>query len=290
MPQGKLKGRSLDSLLDVATPLTNLFTYSRRKIKLPEKKILIITSCTKNKTPTLAPRKLLSAELWEGDDERTLRDFGELEQYRVRAGELYRGRQHQQVMEAVAQLRQVFGPEVVDLKIISAGFGLVDETEKLPPYDATFNNLPASQITKIARNLGIPQKANQFMANHQYYDCAFFLLGESYLQTLELPFAQLPNFPCLFLTGPSSHKKVPRRQPYRFVRVGQDDAISFSYNLVGLKGYLFKLFVYYLVGNTFTTVVDEVALVEAHSRLTNFLANPNATEFLEILKPIKGTS
>ena len=143
-------------------------------------------------------------------------------------------------MQGVELLRQTFGPDVVDVKIVSAGFGLVDEDQLLPPYNATFAGLSSSTIQTVAQRLNIPEKIYALMSGP--YTCAFFLLGDSYLLSLGLPCPTQPAFPCLFLAGPSNHKRIPRRSPYRFVRVGQDDSIAFSYNLVGLKGQLFKLF------------------------------------------------
>src|SRR5690349_18980591 len=101
------------------------------EVETPPGKILIVTSCTKDKDNryNLAQHQQLSSDqLWdEGCDDRAARNFGDLEKYRIPAGQLYRGRQHLQLMQGVELLRQVFGPNSVDVKIISAGFGVVDE-------------------------------------------------------------------------------------------------------------------------------------------------------------------
>src|SRR5579884_2413983 len=128
-------------------------------------KILIVTSCTKDKDipDSVSPQQQLQPDvLWdEKTDDRTKRDFGPLEQHRVEAGKLYRGRQHLQLMQGVKVLRQAFGHAVVDVKIISAGFGLVDEDQPLPPYNATFAGQSSSTIQTIAQRLGIPQKMKE---------------------------------------------------------------------------------------------------------------------------------
>ncbi len=102
--------------------------------------------------PVLPPQQWLQPEqLWdEGNDDRAVRNFGDLEQYRVPAWKLYRGQQHLQLMQGVELLRRTFGRSVVDVKIISAGFGLVSEDQPLPPYNATFANLSAAKIATIA--------------------------------------------------------------------------------------------------------------------------------------------
>src|SRR5438445_10258246 len=105
----------------------------RTESETPPGKILVVTSCTKDKTiPPLGPglHQLTPDQLWdEQDDDRVTRNFGELEKYRVPVGQLYRGRQHLQLMKGVELLRQTFGHSVVDVRIISAGFGLVSEEQ-----------------------------------------------------------------------------------------------------------------------------------------------------------------
>ncbi len=272
--------------------LSNTFAHEdvHPELDAPPGKILIVTSCTKDKMiPPLGPNlhQLRDDQLWdEQDDDRVTRNFGELDEYRVPASQLYHGRQHLQLMQGINLLRQTFGHTVVDLKIISAGFGLVSEEQPLPPYNATFTDLSPSKILTIAQRLRIPQKINGLMLDS--YDCAFFLLGDSYLLSLGLPFPQKPNFPCLFLAGPSSHKRVPRRAPYYFVRVGQDDSIAFSYNLVGLKGQLFKLFAEQVVAPFHR--IPSTALrsdMSAGERLSDFLKTPTPQQFLRIISPFR---
>lgn len=275
--------------------LSNIFVSEevQTEVEAPPGKILIVTSCTKDKKnpPNLAQHRQLSADrLWdEGCDDRTARNFEELEDYRIPAGELYRGKQHTLLMQGVEALRRAFGHSVVDVKIVSAGFGLVDEKQPLPPYNATFADLPTSKILSIAQRLRIPEAVNQLVKNGDY-NCAFFLLGESYLLSIGLPFTCVPGFPCLFLSGPSSRKRVPRRSPYRFVRVGQDDSIAFSYNLVGLKGQLFKLFAEQIikpVPQTPSSVLKSDST--KRERLQSFFDDPTPQRFLDIVKPFKQT-
>ena len=122
------------------------------------------------------------------------------------------------------------------------------------------------------------------------YDCAFFLLGESYLLSIGLPFTQTPKFPCLFLSGPSSRRRVPRRVPYRFVPVGQDDSVAFSYNLVGLKGQLFKLFAEQIIhpDHRTSSTIFKNDLTKG-KRLEGFLANSSSQQFLDIIEPFRQT-
>jgi hypothetical protein len=273
--------------------LSNIFVNEevQTEVEAPPGKILIVTSCTKDKENryNLAQHQQLSSDrLWdEGCDDRAARDFEDLEEYRIPAGELYRGRQHILLMQGVEALRQAFGHSVVDVKIVSAGFGLVDEKQPLPPYNATFADLSTSKILPIAQRLRIPEAVNQLIKDGNY-SCAFFLLGESYLLSIGLPFPDAPGFPCLFLSGPSSHKRVPRRAPYRFVPVGQDDSIAFSYNLVGLKGQLFKLFAEQIIKPVPQTPSSVLKNDSTKSeRLQSFFDNPTPRRFLDIVDPFR---
>jgi len=260
------------------------------EFEAPPGKILIVTSCTKDKvhfTGLPARHQLTAEQLWdERDDDRVTRDFGELEKYRIPAGELYRGRQHLQLMQGINLLRKTFRYDAVDVKIISAGFGVVDENQLLPPYNVTFADQSSSKVLTAAQRLKIPQKINRLIQGD--YSCAFFLLGDKYLLSIGLPFKHIPNFPCLFLAGPSNRKRVPRRFPYTFVRVGQDDSISFSYNLVGLKGQLIKLFAEQILSplpQTSAQLLDPD--VTKSERLATFLAAPTAQRFLDIVSPFR---
>ena len=76
--------------------------------------------------------------------------------------------------------------------------------------------------------------------------------------------------------------------PYYFVRVGQDDSIAFSYNLVGLKGHLFKLFAEQIVAplhQTSSTVFK--GEMGARERLIDFVEVPTPQQFLSIVSPYR---
>src|SRR5437667_2082133 len=250
--------------------------------------ILVITSCTKDKAvPShLFPYSLAgTSELWDKrEDDRTLRDFGELEKYRTPATELYRGLQHTELMRGVKLLRRTFGQSCIDVKIISAGFGVVDEHQLLPLYEATFADLPGSSITALSQRLRIPQTLNELMSGS--YDCAFFLLGEAYLLSLDLPFAFAPSFPCFFLASPKI--LIPDRHPYYHVPVGKDESVAFRFNQIGLKGHLFRLFAEQLVSPWTKTLVFQ-SCTTADARLQSFLSTPTPQFFLNAIRPARGS-
>ena len=199
-------------------------------------KVLIITSCTGEK------KHKPENQLYQNDfyDKKILSNKEqELSEYREKASDLYTGMQHLRLMEGINDLRKTFNQQIVDLSIISAGYGLLKEDEIIVPYEVTFNDMNNSQIVEWSNHLQIPQNVSRLINN---YDLVFFLLGDKYLRSLQLPFEGVKeNQKLIFLASKTSEKIIPKNKPYYFLEVGQNDAKEFSYGLVGLKGFLFKL-------------------------------------------------
>jgi hypothetical protein len=100
-----------------------------------------------------------------------------------RAEELYEGRQQQRVTEAKQLLEQA-GDEV-DRVFISAGFGVVDDQEELPLYDATFAAMTDSEIDKRASKLHIYEDLRDLIVDGKY-EVVFFALGSDYYRSARL--------------------------------------------------------------------------------------------------------
>jgi hypothetical protein len=106
--------------------------------------------------------------------------------------------------------------------------------------------------------------------------------------SLGLPFASEPLFPCFFLASIDSRKRIPQRGNYQLIPTGKDDSIAFSYNLVGLKGHLFKLFAAQIIdpiNQTPPTVLRKDT--SAQERLESFFAIPTPEQFLNIINPFR---
>lgn len=102
----------------------------------------------------------------------------------IEARDLYTGRQQQHVSEAIRILRAA--DVDVDQVFISAGFGVVAEDTRLPPYDVTFNQMNQEEKTARSRQLGISNDVIEFTAATPPYDIAFFTLGADYYSALDL--------------------------------------------------------------------------------------------------------
>ena len=183
-------------------------------------KILIITSCTSKKA--FNPSNSLAIDDFK-DTEILKQRTEELAEYKTKAIDMYKGLQHTNIVEGVEQLR-VINNVIVDVAIISAGYGLLLENDIIVPYEVTFNNMNSKQLNEWASYLNIAQDVNQLIKD---YDIILVALGNKYLKVLELPLNQN-----IFL-----------------FETKQEDAKLYSYPLVGLKGYQFKLLFNYICNN-----------------------------------------
>ena len=98
-------------------------------------KVLVITSCTGRKKHK--PPNQLNYEDF-ASPKCLHRRTAELKDFKVPAAEMYTGQQHQHLMAGLEEVRKVYGSAVVDLHIISAGYGLLAEDDIIVPYNVTF--------------------------------------------------------------------------------------------------------------------------------------------------------
>jgi cytoplasmic iron level regulating protein YaaA (DUF328/UPF0246 family) len=183
-------------------------------------KILVITSCTSKKA--FNPSNLLAIDDFK-DEELLKERIEELAEYKTKAIDMYKGLQHTNIVEGVEQLRAISNV-IVDVAIISAGYGLLLENDIIVPYEVTFNNMNSKQLKEWGSYLNIAQDVNQLIKD---YDIILVALGNKYLKVLDLPL---------------------NRNIFLF-ETKQEDAKLYSYPLVGLKGYQFKLLCNYICNN-----------------------------------------
>ncbi|WEL18877.1 Uncharacterized protein SVXHr_2734 [Halorhabdus sp. SVX81] len=141
--------------------------------------ILIIDQCSKAKEYREEARSFDAGDIDEHGLE-TLREHPE--SLSKAARKLYAGRQQQYISDAVDQLRSV--GDSVDRFFISAGFGVIEETEELPPYDVTFADHSATEIRERANTLGIEDDIRNLITDG--YDLIFFALGSDYYRSFDL--------------------------------------------------------------------------------------------------------
>jgi len=156
-------------------------------------KILIISSCTKtkasepNQPPKLVKRdfkELIETivstpnESWHNRIPDWLQDS-----FLKPAIERYLGQQHTNAVEGLNTFRKK--GISADFNIISAGYGLIKEKDKIADYTVTFSStddFPTTEhIIDWSRRLKIRVKAVEAISG---YDIVFFLLGDEYLKAL----------------------------------------------------------------------------------------------------------
>ena len=197
-------------------------------------RVLVVTSCTNRKkykpTNQLQPEDFLSVE-------RLAARSAELKSFKTPAAEMYTGRQHTLLMEGLEQVRAYYGENVVDLHIISAGYGLLSESDVVVPYNVTFQNLKIKQLLVRSNSLQLHKYVETLIAA---YDLIFFLLGKEYVQALRLPFEVSDRVTQIFLLGTGYRKLIPDLPNVHFVPAGSSLARELGVMGVALKGFVFK--------------------------------------------------
>ncbi|MDJ0578627.1 tRNA-guanine transglycosylase DpdA [Crocosphaera sp.] len=206
-------------------------------------RVLVVTNCTGEKR--FKPKNKLQLSDFQ-DSQLLISRSKQLSEFACCAGEMYTGAQHLRLMEGLNLLREV-GKEknnncdiTIDLAIISAGYGLIDEYKMIVPYEATFNTMKGQELDEWAQFLGIHDAFEQLIAD---YDLIFILLSENYLRALNLPVKTNSNQTFIFLAswGSSEYIKINFSQHF-VLPLSNAEAKHYGYGLVGLKGFLFKQF------------------------------------------------
>ena len=200
-------------------------------------KVLVITICTGNKKHEHSNR-LMQEDF--ASSERLKRRSRELKAFETPAAEMYTGSGHLHLMNGVKNLRRTCEQRlIVDLRIISPGYGLLNEEEHIVPYTYTFHRLSQEKIRQRSRELGIRPKVKDLLSS---YDLVFFLLSKDYVTACRLPF-HVPNSATqIFLVAPSLKHTIPVDKPYiHAVCAGEElvDQLAGANNR-NLKGVVFE--------------------------------------------------
>jgi hypothetical protein len=196
--------------------------------------LLVISSCTGDKA-VKTPKELTLADF--ADSDRLARREQELASLRRAAGEMYTGKQHVHLMCGVTNLRQAFGNDFVHLRILSAGYGLIEEDRAICPYNVTFNDMSKAQARAWARHLGVPSNVRAALKD---LEVAIFLLGSRYLDAIDPPIAARNGQRLVFLAKPSESSRLAGPGVVT-VPAGKSET-RYGAGLVALKGKMFELF------------------------------------------------
>jgi hypothetical protein len=197
--------------------------------------ILVITSCTGEKAEVGHP----GLQLWDFQDcerlkrgEETLRDF-------MRPGGLmYTGQQHVCAMNGVRLLRQSLGAAAVQVCIVSAGYGVLDEGRLIAPYDVTFSAMARAEARRWARDIGAADGIRARLPGH---DLVLVLLGSSYLDAVDPPLPAAGGQRVIYFAKAAEQRRLTRTGGV-LVLAGAAESTRCGMGLIGLKGRMLELF------------------------------------------------
>ncbi|MFN2165461.1 MAG: DUF6884 domain-containing protein, partial [Anaerolineae bacterium] len=156
---------------------------------------LVVTPCSAKKRSQV-PEPALAADL--ADQQRRKEAHERLGAYALPAAEMYAGQHHRLVMEGVQAVWQRWGREALDLAILSGGYGLLQASQTIIPYDVSLDQFAGQALTDWGTMLQIPA---QTAARVSQYDLVFLLLDGSYLAVLDLPLDVPERVQQILLTG-----------------------------------------------------------------------------------------
>lgn len=202
-------------------------------IDVTSARLLVISSCTGNKA--LKSPQLTLEDF--ADPERLAQREVALAAVRRKAAEMYTGMQHVYLMNGIKQLRQTFGRDFVELRILSAGYGLIDAGRPICPYNVTFNDMTVVQTRRWARHLGVPAAVRTALTDKEV---VVFLLGSRYLDAIDPPIPAGSDQRLIFLAKSSEASRL-RGAGVVTVRVGKAET-RYGAGYMALKGKMFELF------------------------------------------------
>jgi hypothetical protein len=164
---------------------------------------LVVTPCTAGKLGNV-PRPATAEDL--RDPERRRRAEERLASYAQPALAMYTGKHHRLVVEGVRAVRERWGEGLLDVAVLSGGYGLLDAGQIIIPYDVTFDQFTERELAEWAAGLGIRERAAELASG---YDLVFYLLSGRYLAVLGLPLEVQPVVQQIVLTDQESLALVP---------------------------------------------------------------------------------
>jgi hypothetical protein len=162
---------------------------------------------------------------------------------------MYTGAHHRFVLRGVSLLRDAFGPEMVNFRILSAGYGLIRSDRPICSYDVTFSNMSLGEARAWAQQRGIPDDVRKAVASA---DLVIFLLGARYLDVINLPIVAIGGQRIIFLASPRIWGRL-EGSGIVTVPAGREQ-VKYGAPLISLKGKMFELWA--------TAVVKDADLLE----------------------------
>jgi hypothetical protein len=226
-------------------------------------KVLIVTSCTGEKAVD-SEGQLMLEDFRKGPAHVARREKG-LKPLLRPAREMYAGQQHVRLMRGIVALG---ASHDIDLRILSAGYGLIAGDRVIAPYETTFAGMKTRELREWADRLDAPMAFRAALAVP--FDLGLVLLGDSYLEAVRLDDRAaplVPGGPVILFCGGRQAKALPRLPGVRTVPLTNADARRFSCGLVGLKGELAARLLERLAGDPALLGILTDAATDLHALL-----------------------
>lgn len=214
-------------------------------------RILVLDQCSSSKTT----RGNADSLTLETIDEAFTGSSGLDEGNQIPAADLYKGKQQERIKEAVRILRR--NNHKVDRYFISAGFGLVRESEPLPPYDISFSQMDENQMRQRSEKLRITEDLIKLFDTNNY-EIAIFALGKAYYKSIDLDriLGFIPDSTMIVLFN--REKDEAKRDNVISIPARTEEARENGSTVIGLKGTYLKRFASKLGPDVEELVSDEV--------------------------------
>ncbi|MHA1924599.1 MAG: DUF6884 domain-containing protein [Candidatus Thorarchaeota archaeon] len=206
-------------------------------------RILVVGSCGKSKLKT-HPDAPTCSDIDSKDAISKWRKH--LSSYLTPARELYTGFQSTELLRGVEILRAIDKVEV-RLLILSAGFGLLEENEIVPPYECSFSQMSKSKIRERSAVLRIEEDYKKL--HETRFDLTYLALGKKYLTALGNDFLSYTRGTVVVFDSKWTDEKAV------YVPSGSKAVRAFSihgfkiHGVVGFKGDLLRILAEHALGH-----------------------------------------
>lgn len=171
------------------------------------------------------------------DAERHGQGEGQSVEYARPAAQMFTSTHHRLVMEGVQTVWERWGHQVLDVAILSAGYGLLQADDIIVPYDLSFDQFDSHALADLVTYLKIPEQTASLVRE---YDLVFYLLSGRYLSVLGLPLDVPDSVQQIVLTAQDSLDQVPvLPNLHPFVADGPVAARRWHVKAPYVRGFLF---------------------------------------------------
>ena len=203
-------------------------------------RVLVVGSCGKKKLHT----SLKQPRCHDIDDKHDIRYWKhQFPQKCSPARHMYTGPQNTELAKAVDMLRTIPNVETY-FAIISAGFGVLQDTELVPPYDCSFTTMRVSELRKRSSDLRIQQSIFQLMKED--FDLIYLALGKRYHLALGKDTLDSVRSTTLMFHGQDSNRMIRIPCDAKTVKAFSKQGHKI-HGVVGFKGDLLRILSQYAI-------------------------------------------